>query len=52
MDGGVEAKILAMDLELDEEKITPKSCYKVSEERVALLKEVAEGLTAGSPPHS
>ena len=48
----MEAKILAMDLELDEEKITPKSCYKVSEERVALLKEVAEGLTAGSPPHS
>lgn len=46
MDGGVEAKILAMDLELDEEKITPKSCYKPSPERVALLATVAEGLTA------
>jgi hypothetical protein len=40
------AKVMAMELELDEEPLTVVDCYKLQPERAAALAAVAEGLTA------
>ena len=45
-DAGVEAAVMAMELELDDfGKVTPTTCYKVPAERVGVLVSVAPSLT-------